>query len=74
MTSTALLGGRRAKFGISLPDASVMDEIRSLAESGVLRPVIAERFPLDRIADAHAHAERSRSSGATIVALPSYAG
>jgi NADPH:quinone reductase-like Zn-dependent oxidoreductase len=72
--SSALLPGRRAKFGIAIPSADVMEEIRMLTERGVLRPVIAKRFPLEQIADAHAYSESARSAGSTIVALPAFAG
>jgi NADPH:quinone reductase-like Zn-dependent oxidoreductase len=67
MAWTALFEGRRAVMGIAMPSAGSMEEIRALAERGVLRPLIAERFPLERIVEAHTSAARSRSAGSTIV-------
>jgi NADPH:quinone reductase-like Zn-dependent oxidoreductase len=64
---TSVFGERRTKFGIAFPTAASLAEIRDLAERGVLRAVVAGRFPLARIAEAHTHAAESRSTGSTIV-------
>lgn len=43
--------------------------LRDLANSGALLPVLAARYPLDRVADAHAHAERGKR-GNVVVTMP----
>jgi NADPH:quinone reductase-like Zn-dependent oxidoreductase len=58
MLFTSMRRGPKAKFAIAVCDRDIMEEIRDLAERGVLRPVIARRFPLEQIADAHAAQER----------------
>jgi NADPH:quinone reductase-like Zn-dependent oxidoreductase len=58
MLVTSLRRGRKAKFAIAFCNRNNMEEIRDLAERGVLRPVIARHFPLAQIAEAHAARER----------------
>ncbi len=60
-------GGQRAIGGVAMGNAALMDEVRELVEGGALRPVIAERFPLDRIVDAHARLEAGRPRGSVVV-------
>jgi len=67
MALTSMGGGPRVKFGIALGDADDMIELRDLLERGVLRPIIGERFPLERITEAHAAAALRRGSGAVVV-------
>jgi NADPH:quinone reductase-like Zn-dependent oxidoreductase len=66
---TSIFGGRKAKFTVAFGDHDDMQELRELMERGVLRPVIARRFPLDDIADAHVEAETGRSHGSVMVTL-----
>jgi NADPH:quinone reductase-like Zn-dependent oxidoreductase len=35
-------------------------ETAAYVEAGVLKPVIDTRYPLERVADAHAHVERGK--------------
>jgi NADPH2:quinone reductase len=44
-----------------------MAEVVPLFESGVLRPVIDSRFPLDRIVDAHRHMESNANVGKILI-------
>jgi NADPH:quinone reductase-like Zn-dependent oxidoreductase len=69
MMLSSLLGGRRAIFGVTLGTAAQMDELRALAELGAIRPVIASRFPLARIAEAHAHAESRHPHGSVLMTI-----
>jgi NADPH:quinone reductase-like Zn-dependent oxidoreductase len=64
---TAIFGGRRAKFAVAFGDHRDMDHLRELVERGVVRPVIAQRFPLERIAEAHAAAETRPVHGSVVV-------
>ncbi len=43
--------------------------LRTLAESGALRPVIDRTYPLARIADAHAHVDTGRKKGSVVITL-----
>lgn len=67
MAATALGGGQRAKTGVAADNARAIEEVRDLLGRGVIRPVVAETFPLERIADAHTFAETHRDRGAAIV-------
>ncbi len=64
---TPLLGGRRSKLTIVKDDARAIEEVRDLLERGVIRSIIAERYSLEHIADAHARAEARRDDGAIMV-------
>jgi len=66
MAATRLLGGKRALFGVAMGDRQLTEDVRGLLEGGTIQPTIAARYPLDRIAEAHAHAE-GRTSGVVLV-------
>ena len=43
---------------------AVRDDLRetaALAQAGVLKPIVDARYPLDRVADAHAHVDRGKA-------------
>lgn len=65
MLFTAMRRGPRAIFAIAFGDGKMMEEIGDLAERGVITPVVARRFALERIADAH----EAREHGAVIVGV-----
>ncbi len=67
MALTALRGGQRALAGVAMGTPASTEDLRDLAESGAVRAVIAERHPLERIADAHAALETRRPSGSVVV-------
>jgi len=54
---TALVGGKRAIFAISLGEQARIEALSLLLAQRVIRPTIAEHFPLEAVADAHALAE-----------------
>ncbi len=54
MAWTALIGGPKALFAVVMPGQARTEELRGLLDEGVLRAVVAERFPLSRLVDAHA--------------------
>jgi NADPH:quinone reductase-like Zn-dependent oxidoreductase len=59
--------GPHAAFTIAQPTHEDIATLRDLVEAGALRPTIAARFPLERIAAAHAAAVAERSRGTVIV-------
>jgi NADPH:quinone reductase-like Zn-dependent oxidoreductase len=69
MLLTAMRRGPRVKFAVANSDRSAMERVRELAERGVLRPVLAQSFPLKRIAEAHT----ARPVGTVIVTIRSSA-
>ncbi|GAB3976645.1 NAD(P)-dependent alcohol dehydrogenase [Plantactinospora veratri] len=44
--------------------------VRELAEAGALRPVIADRYPLERIAQAHRHLDRGKYGNIVVTMGP----
>lgn len=69
VATTSLFGGPKAKFAIVMPKHADLDELRELVERAIVRPVVGELFPLERIAEAHATAEKDRTHGTVIVTL-----
>ncbi|MCA9559731.1 MAG: NAD(P)-dependent alcohol dehydrogenase [Myxococcales bacterium] len=69
MLLTKLFGARRALFGLALPDAALVERVRALFEAGALRPVIDQRFPLTRIAQAHVRVESGAARGSVVITL-----
>ena len=67
MAMTALFGGRRALTGVALSNRELVDDVRELADQGALRAVIARRFPLERIAEAHAFLESGHPRGGVVI-------
>jgi len=71
MLWTSVRRGQRALFAIAMPSQADMDELAELLGKGVLTPVLSDRFPLERIADAHHHAEHNRNASVVVeVARP----
>lgn len=62
-------GITRLSFGAISPaqSAELTRRALDLAASGILRPVIGQRFPLDRAADAHAAIEARATIGKTLL-------
>lgn len=69
MLVTSLRAGQKVKFAVVMPDQRDMEELRALIERRALRPSIAERFPISRIADAHLAVERGVAAGSVVVTL-----
>jgi len=67
MAITKLRGGVRALTGIAMGNRKLTDEVRELAEQGVLRPVLSQRFPLAQTAHAHAFFETRRPHGTVVI-------
>jgi NADPH:quinone reductase-like Zn-dependent oxidoreductase len=69
MAWTALTGGRRAYTSVALDTRERTEDVRALVERGVFRPVVAQRFPLERIVDAHQAVETGSQVGAVVVSV-----
>lgn len=67
MAVTAMRDGPRAMTGVAMGDPALMDDVRALVEQGAVRPVIAKRYPLGQIANAHAFFEASRPRGSVVI-------
>jgi len=64
---TKLFGRRRARAGIAMGGRQDMEDVAALAAAGVFRPVVAARFPLASVADAHAAVETGRVRGDVVL-------
>jgi NADPH:quinone reductase-like Zn-dependent oxidoreductase len=53
----------RGAFVFIKPDASALEEMAGLVDSGKLRPIVGAEFALDDIQRAHALSERGHSVG-----------
>ncbi|MEC7522457.1 MAG: NAD(P)-dependent alcohol dehydrogenase [Myxococcota bacterium] len=71
MAITSLRRGPRALGGVALGSAEGTEEIRALVEAGALRAVVAERYPFERIADAHRALEAGGLPGDVVVEVAS---
>jgi len=69
MVLTSFGSGPVAKYGLALGDAEDMRELRDLMQRGVLEPVVARSYPLERIAEAHAAVEAKQHSGNVVVTM-----
>jgi NADPH:quinone reductase-like Zn-dependent oxidoreductase len=67
MLKSKLFGGPRALAGVAMGSAKLLSELRSLADEGALRDVIAQRFPLRRADAAHAYLEDARPYGSVVL-------
>jgi NADPH:quinone reductase-like Zn-dependent oxidoreductase len=67
MALTALAGGPRALAGVAMGTAALTDDVRALVEAGAVRAVIADRYPLERIVDAHTRIESERLHGSVVI-------
>lgn len=65
--------GVRATAAVRRPDGATLARIGELCDRGTIRPLIDRVFPLDRIADAHHHAETGHARGKIVIAVRSEA-
>ncbi|MCA9565293.1 MAG: NAD(P)-dependent alcohol dehydrogenase, partial [Myxococcales bacterium] len=61
--------GPTAHAGVALGKASDMKELRTLAEAGVVRPVIDSRYPLVDLVAAHTQLETAHPHGEVMVTM-----
>ncbi len=66
---TSLAGGRRVHFGSPDETKQRMEDIRGLAESQVIRPVIGRRYPLEQTAEAHRYVDQGHKTGSVVISI-----
>jgi NADPH:quinone reductase-like Zn-dependent oxidoreductase len=72
MLRAPFVGGREKHRVVAGPVAEKVEDLERvmrLAEEGALRPVIDQRFPFDRIIDAHRVVDSGRKKGSVVVVL-----
>ena len=67
MALSAMGSGPRALTSIALGTPALMEDIAALVGDGAIRAVVAEHYPLARLAAAHAALQATRPSGTLVV-------
>ena len=65
----ALFGGPRAAAAVVLGNQRLTQDVAALLAEGSIWPVVAARFPLDRVADAHEALESGNPKGTVVVSV-----
>ena len=65
----AVFGGPRAATGVVVGKQQLTEEVAALLAEGAIWPVVGARFPLERVADAHAALEDRTVQGAVVVCV-----
>lgn len=68
---TSLWGGRRVLAGMSVEKKAALELVRDLVDAGKLRSIIDRRYPVDRIAEAHAYVEAGHKKGNVVIEMGS---
>ncbi len=66
----SLVSGLKVSGGPAPERAEDVRALAKLCADGVYRPVIDSRYPLERIAEAHARADSGRKVGSVVVTIP----
>jgi len=69
MLRTALFGGPKVASSVVLGNQALSEDVAELLAQGVIRPVIAGRYPMARVAEAHAAQEAGHIAGTIIVSV-----
>jgi NADPH:quinone reductase-like Zn-dependent oxidoreductase len=67
--AAATARGFRATGMIVEPDGHGLEQLAGLVDAGELRPLVAETFPLERVADAHRLSETARTTGKIVLTI-----
>ncbi|MEZ4237722.1 MAG: NAD(P)-dependent alcohol dehydrogenase [Myxococcota bacterium] len=68
MLFNGLRGGQRVFTGVAVPSRAALDEVRDAVAAGATRPVLAARYPVEQVVEAHRHHDR-RLGGTVVVEL-----
>ena len=66
---SSVYGKQRVRFFRGAPRTAMFEELSTLAEQGILRPVVDGTFSLDRISDAHRRLEAGGVRGKLVVSI-----
>ncbi len=66
---TPLGRGRKVRLNISRDDPRMAGELRELIESGVFRPLVDRRYPLDEIVEAYRYVETGQKIGNVVISV-----
>lgn len=69
MLTTAVTGGPKVASSVVVGDRELMNDVAEMLARGDIRPVIAARYPLARIADAHEELEHGQRTGTVVVSV-----
>ncbi len=69
ITAKATAAGVRAITVNVAPDHMVLQELATLVDTGLLRPLIAETFPLQDVRKAHEHGESRHTTGKIVLTV-----
>jgi len=69
MLSTALIGDKKVVAGVAIFNKKDLNTIKTLLETGVIKPLIGKSFLLKNIAEAHTYVDSERKVGSAVVTL-----
>ncbi len=69
MLRTAVLGGPKVASSVVLGNRGLTEDVAELLAKGIIRPVIAARYPISRVAEAHAAQETGHTPGTIVVTV-----
>ncbi|WP_306370313.1 NADP-dependent oxidoreductase [Nocardiopsis sp. CC223A] len=69
VAEAAAARGVRGTTVMVAPDHAALEQIADLADKGLLRPLVAETFPLEQAADAHRMSQEGRTTGKIVLTL-----
>jgi len=65
----ALCSGSLVSWGLFSPNGAALDHIRSLCQSGMVKPVIQEVFPISKTDEAYAKLENGHARGKIVISM-----
>lgn len=69
MLTTAVFGGPRASASVVMGNQQLAQDVAALLAQGAIWPVVAARYPLARVADAHHELETGNPHGTVVVCV-----